>query len=286
MVIGYFGNGIPCRRSTPDGSDDSAITSGDGTALIDLAPPVLAQGGEVLPSGRIVVSAQYDDLGGDGKVALISLGSSGDIDNTFGGNSIATIDTSAGFNLSTNSDLSLDRLGHFVVGVARAPEGVGRPEAGVAHLASRRRPRSGLRCAGLAFVGLGADPARGDEAAIDPRSGRILLGGGDLPGTQTYIARFEALPRCGGRVPTVAGGLGRNSLRGTKKADVIAGGAGNDTIRGRGGKDVLCGEAAKDRLLGGKGNDRLLGGKGRDRLLGGPGRDKLKGGPGKDRQKQ
>ena len=71
--------------------------------------------------------------------------------------------------------------------------------------------------------------------------------------------------RCGGRVATI---VGNGAIRGTRRADVIAGGPGADTIRGRGGRDVLCGKGGRDVLRGGPGRDRCRGGRGRDRVLG------------------
>jgi Ca2+-binding RTX toxin-like protein len=91
---------------------------------------------------------------------------------------------------------------------------------------------------------------------------------------------------CLGRTATVIGTSGKDKLRGTKRADVIAALGGSDTIRGKGGDDIVCGGAGRDTLQGGPGGDTLRGGKGKDRLIGGSGRDKLKGGPGRDRERQ
>jgi hypothetical protein len=91
---------------------------------------------------------------------------------------------------------------------------------------------------------------------------------------------------CSGRTATVVGTSGKDRLRGTKRADVIAALGGSDTVKARGGNDIVCGGAGRDTLSGGRGKDRLRGGKGRDRLIGGPGRDRLSGGPGRDTEKQ
>ena len=82
---------------------------------------------------------------------------------------------------------------------------------------------------------------------------------------------------------TVAGGPGRNRLRGTGAADVICGLGGNDTLIGLGGNDVLRGGGGRDRLLGQAGRDQLYGGSGRDSMFGGSGDDLLAGGSGRDR---
>lgn len=44
-------------------------------------------------------------------------------------------------------------------------------------------------------------------------------------------------------------------IKGTKKADVLAGGVGDDTIKGGKGADVLIGAGGADVLKGGKGAD-------------------------------
>ncbi|CAA6603503.1 hypothetical protein MTBLM1_100001 [Rhodospirillaceae bacterium LM-1] len=62
-------------------------------------------------------------------------------------------------------------------------------------------------------------------------------------------------------------------LDGTKKADVLTGGAGDDTIDGGRGNDKLDGGEGNDTLIGGTGNDTLYGGDGNDTMLGGDGND-------------
>ena len=71
-------------------------------------------------------------------------------------------------------------------------------------------------------------------------------------------------------------------LKGTKKADVIAGLGGNDRISALAGNDIVCGGKGKDMIDRGKGKDELLGEEGEDTLKGGNGKDKLLGGPGQD----
>jgi uncharacterized delta-60 repeat protein len=131
----------------------------------------------------------------------------------------------------------------------------------------------------------GSDTAQ--AVTVDP-AGRVVATGvtGGFGTGDWALARYEGVPRCGGRVPTLAGSAANDKLRGTKKADVVFAGPGNDTVKGLAGKDRLCGDLGKDRLIGGAGADRLFGGKGRDRLIGGKGRDKLRGGPGRDFQRQ
>lgn len=75
------------------------------------------------------------------------------------------------------------------------------------------------------------------------------------------------------------------TLRGTRKDDILHGGAGNDHLVGGSGDDVLIGGRGEDRLQGGSGNDSFIvegndpspkhfsGGSGYDQILGGEGDD-------------
>ena len=102
-----------------------------------------------------------------------------------------------------------------------------------------------------------------------------------------------AAPRCDGRIATIVGTSGDDTLKGTDGPDVIVGLGGFDTIRGRGGDDVICGNGPTyngpgegaptgDNLYGGPGKDVLVGGPGDDFLYGGAGNDRLEGGTGYD----
>jgi Ca2+-binding RTX toxin-like protein len=121
-----------------------------------------------------------------------------------------------------------------------------------------------------------APDRRGIVVRIAPSTGqmRLLSRGADgLNGLGEARALAVVPPLCGGRLATLVGTAGRDTLRGTPGRDVIAGLGGNDVIDGRGGNDVLCGGPGRDTLKGGSGRDRLIGGSGRDTLRGGPGRD-------------
>lgn len=63
------------------------------------------------------------------------------------------------------------------------------------------------------------------------------------------------------------------TIRGTAKADYLAGSGFDDKIYGLGGSDTLLGGAGDDLLDGGAGNDVIDGGSGRDRILAGAGSD-------------
>jgi Ca2+-binding RTX toxin-like protein len=60
---------------------------------------------------------------------------------------------------------------------------------------------------------------------------------------------------------------------GTRRNDVLKGGAGPALLRGLAGNDKLSGLGADDCLEGGPGNDILTGGPDKDKLTGGRGND-------------
>ncbi len=67
-------------------------------------------------------------------------------------------------------------------------------------------------------------------------------------------------PKCKGRVATIVGTDGADTLRGTGKRDVILALGGDDRVVGRGGNDVICGGSGRDLIDGGPGDDKLFGG--------------------------
>jgi CSLREA domain-containing protein len=87
---------------------------------------------------------------------------------------------------------------------------------------------------------------------------------------------------CRGVLVNRVGTTGKNTLKGTSKADGILGLGGNDTLKGLGGNDGICGGKGNDKLFGGKGKDKLSGQAGNDTLNGGPKNDSCKGGSGSD----
>lgn len=88
---------------------------------------------------------------------------------------------------------------------------------------------------------------------------------------------------CLGRVATIVGTAGNDTLRGTAGPDVIVGLGGDDTIDGLAGNDIICGGGGDDLIRAGWGNDVVLGGNGSDVIRGGPGNDALYGQNGRDK---
>ena len=86
---------------------------------------------------------------------------------------------------------------------------------------------------------------------------------------------------CHGKVATIVGTGGSETLTGGPAADIISGQGGKDTVNGGGGNDTICGDAGKDKLNGQGGKDLLDGGKGNDKLNGGRKKDTCIGGKGK-----
>jgi Ca2+-binding RTX toxin-like protein len=91
-----------------------------------------------------------------------------------------------------------------------------------------------------------------------------------------------ATPKCFGKRATLVGTQGNNTIRGTRRADVIVAKGGNDRINGRGGNDRICGGGGADTMNGAAGGDRVSGGSGADLLIGGSGNDILRGHGGMD----
>lgn len=105
-------------------------------------------------------------------------------------------------------------------------------------------------------------------------------------------ALAEARVRCAGRIATIVGTPGDDTLEGTRRADVIHGLGGFDSISGLGGDDVICAGHGIAAVPAGRGDDRVVGGPAADAVSGGPGADVvdgrgsediLLGGPGNDR---
>jgi Ca2+-binding RTX toxin-like protein len=88
----------------------------------------------------------------------------------------------------------------------------------------------------------------------------------------------HAKPRCLGKVATIVGTSGDDTLQGTAKADVIVTRGGDDAVAALAGNDLVCGGAGVDALFGQEGNDRLAGGAGADQISGGVGNDSIDGG--------
>ena len=126
-----------------------------------------------------------------------------------------------------------------------------------------------------------AEPAERFTITLADPSGDALLGPRrsaevTIPASAGTVDPQSSVKRhCAGRPTTIAGIAGRDVLRGTRRADVIAVLGGNDRVEGLRGNDLVCGGPGRDRLLGGRGRDRLIGGRGRDTCLGGPGRDRI-----------
>ena len=85
-------------------------------------------------------------------------------------------------------------------------------------------------------------------------------------------------------IENILGGLGNDTLTGSKSGNILDGGAGNDTLSGAAGADALFGGAGADILIGGTGNDMLSGGADDDTFVYtiGDGIDIIDGGTGTD----
>jgi uncharacterized delta-60 repeat protein len=287
-----FSNDLP----TP-GRIISLMSSQTGSDLNDAARDVIT-----IPGDGVVMVGYAQRTGAGFEFAVQQLRNNGTPDITFGTSGAAY----AGFGPDDDSAAGVvrDDLGNIVVA---GESGVGSQDLfALARFTPNGKLDPAFAGGGITRADIGPSGDTAADVAIDPISKRIVVGGyvGSQATPSWALARYEGVPRCSGKVPTIAGTPGAEKLVGTNGKDVITSGVGNDTVNGIGGKDTICtgigtdklkggkgkdtllGEGGRDTLKGGPGKDTLKGGPGADKLFGGPGRDKLKGGPGKDRVRQ
>lgn len=114
--------------------------------------------------------------------------------------------------------------------------------------------------------GLGDDRLRG-ESGSDTASYKGA-GAGVRADLARRVATGQGTDSLSG-VERLVGSRYRDTLRGSRVANLISGGGGADRLAGRGGRDTLRGNAGNDNLDGGGGSDRLYGSRGRDRCRSG-----------------
>ena len=122
----------------------------------------------------------------------------------------------------------------------------------------------------------GDDVLRGHGSLFGGAGDDYLIGGGT-----GLLGREEALFGGMGN-DTLDGSRGDDELMGQSGNDLLLGGAGRDIVNGGAGDDALFGQADEDHLRGGAGNDIVSGASGDDRIAGGGGNDSLNGGSGSD----
>ena len=298
----YANFDVAIARFNSDGSLDDTF-DGEGRKTFGYGGTDFAKAVLVQPDRRIVL-AGYGNANTD--FAVTRLNPDGSFDTSLDGD--GTSDTDFGGS-DKGAAAALQSNGKVVV--------VGYTEAGEDLAVMRLQPGGSLDTTfsfdGKTTVNLGSD--EGAHAVALQPDGRIVLAGrtvieqdvavvrlegdplpegggspgGDAPGTGP--GGGSGAPRCAGRRATIVGTVGRDVLRGTRRADVIVALGGNDVIRASRGNDVVCGaagndslagESGRDRLRGGAGNDRIRGGRGDDKLVGGAGLDRLLGGGGRD----
>ena len=107
------------------------------------------------------------------------------------------------------------------------------------------------------------------------------LGGDDVVDVRSSPLDPGSFPL---RLPTrVDGGVGNDTVYGSRARSFITGGFGNDAIYGSDADDWINGGWGNDTISGGSGNDVIFGDRGDDSLAGDFGNDRLSGGPGNDR---
>ena len=226
---------VRLRRLNEDGTPDDSFGTGDGTASPALGGDFGVSDVRVLPDGRIQLISRSG-------AAQARLSPSGELDTTFGTDGRISLQPAPGIFASASA---------FHRGDGTLMAGGDGPELVVARIDSD----------GMLDAGFGVD-------------GRSRW---SLPAVVVPPARY-----CFGKI----GGHradGSFATDGTKRADVLAGGDGKDRLRGFRGADSICGKASGDVITPGPGRDRVRGGAGADRILARDGRrDAIDCGSGRD----
>ena len=295
------GEDVAVARFNPAGSTDKTLDTtfgGAGTKRIGYGGFDSARAALVQPDGKIVV---VGDGGPDHKLLVTRLSPDGSFDVGFGDGGTSWIDF-GGDDFGYAAALQPD--GKLVVAGERSGDD---DDFAIARLHSGGALDASFSTDGKTTVDFGGADY-GSSVALQA-DGRIVVAGDTTVGKDFAVARLQGdparsagtggagsgqqpgVPRCAGKRATIVGTGHRDTLRGTRRADVILALGGNDRIRAGRGNDLVCGgagndsitgQSGRDRLLGGAGNDRLSGGAGKDSLLGGTGNDRLTGGGGRD----
>jgi len=303
-VPGDSSAGLDAIEALPDGSvvvggsgddgavlakvgDDGGVNGGFGTggfAVRDLGSAPSPSGEifdiEIAPDGGIIVAGTARNSSNVDRPVIARFTPGGQLDTSFAGD--GTFDGPAvGLPGSAANGLAIDEQGRIVAGGFTGLTGW------AARLLPTGAPDATFGSGGqVSFSPAASTFAMG--VALQP-DGASVLGGFTMSGPTSglLVGRLTgdaaATGSCKGADATIVASPEGGKIKGTGKADVIAGGPGRDKIKGGGGKDVICGAAGKDKLSGGAGNDKLAGGGGADALVGGGGKDSLAGGGGKDK---
>ena len=182
--------------------------------------------------------------GADYEFALQQLRNDGSPDISFGSSSVAY----AGFGADSDTAEGLvrDDLGNIVV-AGTSSAGANQDEFALARFTPNGKLDPAFAGGGITRADIGPLGDTAQDVALDPVSKRIVVGGYDGPqaGADWALARYEGVPRCAGKVPTIAGTPGSETIRGTAGKDVITSGVGEDRVSG------LCGQGHdlhRDRL--------------------------------------
>ncbi|MGQ0593414.1 MAG: hypothetical protein ACT4QB_12435 [Gammaproteobacteria bacterium] len=294
------------ERFNADGSRDTGFGPGGGRVVTDFGEDSDAEALVLQPDGKLVAAGSI----GSGNSAnrdfvLARYHPDGRLDGNFGSGGLVRTDIESGGALT----LSLQVDGKLVAGGGGRANGDN--SFALARYLSDGSLDTSFGTGGVVLTDFGGNTftQRFFSLSFQPDGKLVMAGNASPSGDLDFaLARYlttnelppdpPALPppgspeppsapppaplTCGGRLVTILGTAGNDTIRGTLEPDVIVGRGGNDTIRGLAGNDTICGGPGRDTLVGNEGNDRLFGEGGNDKLFGDEGSDRLDGGRDRD----
>ncbi len=266
IVVAGFTSGtfapdkMAVARYLPDNGADDPSFGTNGARVVDFPGTSDSAYGIVIGKANRIILGGVTEIAGADRMAVVRLKQDGTFDTGFSGDGVTTVASPPG-SYTTANTLLQDPDGRLILAGSADPKvsSLGPYDFAVARLGASGKPDRSFDRDGIVRFGFG--PGTSDlalSAALDPRSGRIVVGGLSQSGTDgsLALARLEAEKRCLGKAPTVVGTAKGETIRGTNGKDVIYGGRGKDKILGKGGNDLLCGGPGRDKLIGGPGKDK------------------------------
>jgi uncharacterized delta-60 repeat protein len=173
---------------------------------------------EIAAGDRPRLAGFAEQTGANDNFAVLGLDVNGAPDASFSGDGKAYLD------FGGEDDplrLAIDRNGALILVGATFPLPAGESQVALGRLTSSGAPDTSFSgdAKVLTDIGPGDDGANG--VALDPITGRIVIAGpsGPFLTSDWAVARYEGVPRCGGKIPTLTGTSGKDKLKGGKGKD-------------------------------------------------------------------